>query len=59
MSNQFVAEAASYTARNKHVGRTSMRSVGFELTIPTTKWPQTNALDRAVTGIGTVIKLPS
>jgi hypothetical protein len=32
-----------------------MSSAGFELTIPASEWPQTQALDRAATGIGTVI----
>jgi hypothetical protein len=29
-----------------------MSSTGFEPTIPASKWPQTHALDRAATGIG-------
>ena len=29
-----------------------MPQAGFEPTIPTSKWPQTNALDRAASGTG-------
>jgi len=31
-----------------------MPSVGFELTISASEWPQTHALDRAATGTGFV-----
>jgi hypothetical protein len=33
-----------------------MLSAGFETTIPATKRPQTYALDRAATGIGSFVK---
>jgi hypothetical protein len=36
-SDQFVAEAATYTTHNKHNRRTSMPSAGFELAIPAIK----------------------
>jgi len=32
-----------------------MPPVGFELTIPVGKWPQTYALDRAATGTGCLV----
>jgi hypothetical protein len=31
-----------------------MTAVGFEPTVPASKWPQTYALDRAATGTGNV-----
>jgi hypothetical protein len=47
-----VAETSAW--QHKHCTRLkkSMRSVGFELTIPASVRPQTHALDRAATGIG-------
>jgi hypothetical protein len=38
---------------NIHKTQTSMPPAGFEPTIPAIEWPQTSALDRAATGIGT------
>ena len=35
--------------------KTYMSSAGFEPIIPASEWPQTHALDRAATGIGTVV----
>ena len=32
-----------------------MPPAGFEAAIPASEWPQTHALDRAVTGIGILI----
>ena len=37
MSDQFVAEAATYTTHKIHNGRTSMSSAGFELAIQAIK----------------------
>ena len=36
----------------QHTRQASMPPTGFELTIPVSKRPQTHALDRAATGIG-------
>jgi hypothetical protein len=49
MSDQIVAEAATYTTHNKYKRQTSMPSAGFEHAIPAIK---THALDRAATEIG-------
>jgi len=43
MSDQPVADAATWTTRNKHNRRTSMPSVGFEPAIPAMEKPQTHA----------------
>jgi hypothetical protein len=40
------------TTHNTHKGQTSMTPVGFEPTIPASERPQTHALDRTATGIG-------
>jgi hypothetical protein len=48
-SDQLVAETSTWQ-HNVHNRRTSMSPVGFETTIPAKKRPQTQALDRAVTG---------
>ena len=40
------------TTHNSHNRQTSMPPAGFEPTIPTSNRPQTHALDRAATGIG-------
>jgi len=40
------------TTNNTHKGQTSMSPAGFETAIPESEWPQTHALDRATTGIG-------
>jgi hypothetical protein len=40
------------TTHNTHKRQTSMPPVGFEPTILVSEWPQTHALDRTVTGIG-------
>jgi len=39
------------TTHNTH-NRQPMHPVGFELEIPTSEWPQTDALDRAAAGTG-------
>jgi hypothetical protein len=41
------------TTHNTHKKQTSMSPAGFEPTIPASERPQTHALDRAATGIGT------
>jgi hypothetical protein len=51
MSDQLVAEAATYTTHNKHKRRTYMPSEGFEPAIPAIERSQTNALDGTATGI--------
>jgi hypothetical protein len=51
MSEQLVAEAATYTTHNKHK-RTSMPSSGFEPAIRAAKWLQTYALNQMATEIG-------
>jgi len=51
-SDQPVVEATTYTTHNKHEGRTSMPSAGFEPAIPAVKRPQTYTLCRTATGIG-------
>jgi hypothetical protein len=42
------------TTHNTHNGQTSMSPAGFELAIPVSERTQTNALNRAVTGIGSL-----
>ena len=49
MSDQLVAEAASYTTHNKHERRTSMSSAGFD---PAITQLQAYVSDRTATGIG-------
>jgi hypothetical protein len=44
---------ATFTTHNTHKRQTSMPSAGFEPVIPASERPQTHALDRAATGIGT------
>ena len=46
------------TTHNTHNRQTSMPSVGFEPTISASERPQTYALDRAATGIGTYRQYP-
>ena len=41
------------TTHNTHKRHTSMPQAGFETAIPAIERPQTNALNRAATGIGT------
>ena len=53
-SDQLVAEGATYTTYNKHVGRTSVLVAGFEPAIPEIERQHTYALDRTATGIGEV-----
>ena len=48
MCNQSDAETSHNTQRE-----TSMPPAGFEHTSPASKWPQTQALDRAATEVGT------
>jgi len=43
------------TTHNTYNRQTSMPSAGFEPTIPASVRPQTNASDRAATGIGAVV----
>jgi hypothetical protein len=45
------------TTHNTHKRQTSIPPVGFELTIPVNERPQTHALDRTATGIGTPLFL--
>jgi hypothetical protein len=47
------------TTHNIHKRQTSMPSAGFEPTIPVSERPQTQALDRTATGIGTHLILPT
>jgi hypothetical protein len=49
MSDQPVAEAATYTTHNKYKSRTFMPSAGFE---PAIERPQMYVLDSMTTGIG-------
>jgi hypothetical protein len=49
MSDQLVAEAATYTIHNKYKRKTSMPSAVFEPEILHTERPQTYALDRTAT----------
>ena len=51
MSDQLVAEAATYATHNKHK-RISMLTAGFEPANPATQQLQTYALDRTATGTG-------
>jgi hypothetical protein len=51
MSDQLVAEAATYTTHNKPKGRIYMPWAGLEPTIPAVKRFDTYALDRTATGI--------
>jgi hypothetical protein len=51
-SDELIAEAATYTTRNKQMSRIPMPSAGFEAAIATIKLPQTYTLDRTITGIG-------
>jgi len=53
-SDQFVAEAANYTARNKQKRRTSMPSAEFEPATPGFQKLQTYVLARTANGIGTL-----
>ena len=50
-SDQLVADAATYTTRNKHNGQISMFFAGFEHAIPGIKQIQAYGLDRATNGI--------
>jgi hypothetical protein len=47
-----VAETSTWQHTNTHKRQTSMPPLGFEPTIPESARPQTYALDRAATGIG-------
>jgi hypothetical protein len=51
-SDQLVAEAATYTTRNKRKRRTSMPSAGLESAIPGSEMQQTYVLDLTVTANG-------
>jgi len=50
-SDQLVAEDATYITHNKHNGRLSVPSAGFQPVIPAIKRLQTFALYRTATGI--------
>jgi hypothetical protein len=50
MSDQFVAEAATYRIHNKHNRRTSMPSAGFEPAIQSERI-QTYVVDRTAAGL--------
>jgi hypothetical protein len=52
MSDQAVAQAATYNTRNKQKRRTPTPSVGFETAIPAIQRLQTYSLDHTVIGIG-------
>ena len=55
-SDQLVAEAANHTKQKKKSMRwTSMPSADFQPLILAIKWQQTYAIDRAATGIGTIL----
>ena len=54
MSDQLVAEAATYTTHTKQRRQTAMPSAGFEPAIPAMDRLQTYVLDRTVTTIGYV-----
>ena len=56
MSDQFAAEASTYTTHNKHTSQTSMPSMGYEPVIPATKWLQSYISDCTATGNGRVIQ---
>jgi hypothetical protein len=43
------------TTQNTHKRHTSMPPAGFEITIPASERPHTNAVGRVATGIGTVM----
>jgi hypothetical protein len=51
MTDQHVAQTVTHTTHNKHDGRTSLPSAGFELEIPAIERSQTYALDRTTTVI--------
>jgi hypothetical protein len=50
-----VTEISTYTPHNNHKRQTSMPPAGFEPEIPASERPQTYALNRAATVIGTVL----
>ena len=49
-SDRLVAETSALTTRNNHNRQTFMIPTGFEPAIPASERPQTDTLDRAVTG---------
>jgi len=53
-SDQPVAEKNTLTTNNTHQRQAALPPAGFETSIPASDRPQTNALDRAATGIGFV-----
>jgi len=53
-SNQFVAEAVTCTTNNRHKRQTSTPPAGFETAIQAIEGPQTYALDRTATWIGSL-----
>jgi hypothetical protein len=52
MSDQPVAETSTCTARNIYKKLTSITTAGLEPATPASERPQTQALDRAVSGVG-------
>jgi len=56
MSDQFVAEPATYKTQNKHKRLTSMHSAKIELAIPTIKRQETYVLDRRATKIRKTVR---
>jgi len=52
-----VAESSTCTTHVIHKGRTFVPPAGFELSVPESQWPHTCALDCAVTGIVTVLRI--
>jgi len=59
MSDQPVAETATYTTHNEHRTTTYIPSVGFEHLIPAIEGPQTCVFDSTVTTIGLIRSLAS
>jgi hypothetical protein len=53
--DEWSAHRRDLTTHNTHKRHTSMAPVGFKPTIPADEQPQTDALDRAASGIGIVL----
>jgi hypothetical protein len=51
-SDQLVAETSTCTTHSTRKRQASMSPAGFEPAIPTSKRPETHALDRAANGVG-------
>ena len=54
MSDQSVAEAATYTSHNKHKRRAPLPPAGFEHAIPGIKRPKTFIFELTATVIGSI-----